>query len=255
VIEIVNRSSSVNIAILINSETMELGSGDEKSIGETTFCRSNEHNAEWDIRVVIAIFLLMIILPVLMFNIFAFSKKIQLFPLKARGPKLVLLQMIYFILLNIVPLAVEGLVSSDIDWKSGSHKYVSRSFFKALYFMIRWSVNFIYLHRTLLIYANWRIPLDSLYNKFWMIFGNELRSIIVGITDKAFLLFQALSLVALVLMSDVIVTGFSSLDIYKEGDATWYVVFNPTFFAVVECSLLMACYYALRFAAVTQTLS
>ena len=179
-IEIVNRSSSVNIAILINSETMELGVGGDTDIAETTFCRSNGHNTEWDIRVVVAIFILMLIQPVLMFNIFTFSKKIQLFPLKARGPRLVLLQMIYFMLLNIIPLAVEGMVSSEIHWNDPKHKYVSRSFLKALYFMIRWSVNLIYLHRTLLIYANWKVPMDTLYNKFWRFFGNELRSIIVG---------------------------------------------------------------------------
>lgn len=159
---------------------MNLRIGESQEYPETTFCRSNGHNEIWEVRVIIAVIVLLVLLPFLMYHTFLFSKKIQLFPLKARGPRLALLQMIYFVLINLIPLAVEGLVSAGVKWNDPNKKNVSRRFLKSLYFLTRTSVNLIYIHRTLLIYANWRVPLDKLYNKFWAIFGHEIRSIIVG---------------------------------------------------------------------------
>lgn len=161
---------------------LRIGEGQE-DIQETAFCRSSEYTESWELRLVIAILVLLAVLPFLMYQIFLFSKKIQLFPLKARGPRLALLQMIYFILLNIIPLAVEGLISIKNPWKEPNKTYQSRNFLKALYFSTRTSVNLIYIHRTLLVYANWKVPLDKLYNRFWTIFGHEVRSIIVKQTN------------------------------------------------------------------------
>lgn len=225
---------------------MNLQIGDSEDNPETTFCRSSGHKEAWETRVIITIIVLLFLLPFLMYQIFLFSKKIQLFPLKARGPRLALLQMIYFILLNLVPLAVEGLVSAGVDWKDGNKKHVARSFLKSLYFLTKTSVNFIYIHRTLLIYANWRVPIDNLYNKFWAVFGNEVRSIIVRLYDKAFLMVQAVLLVFFTSISDILVTGFSSLDIYRSTDEDWYIIFNPTMIEIFENGMLIVCFYVLR---------
>lgn len=161
---------------------MQLSAGDADT-REAAFCRSSGSRESLDARVIIAILVLLLALPSLMYSVFVFSKKIQLFPLKARGPRLVLLQMIYFVLLNMIPLIVEVLLASNITWENPSNPnktYISRRFLKAFYFLTRVSVNLIYVHRTLLIYANWKVPLDSLYNKFWTVFGNETRSLIVN---------------------------------------------------------------------------
>lgn len=152
---------------------------DYKSTAETAFCKSNGHQESWELRVLISILILMFLLPVIMYNIWSFSRKIQLFPLKARGPRLALIQMIYFVLLNLLPLAVEGLVTAEMHWDNPDKKYLSRSFIKAIFFLVRFSVYLIYVLRTLLIYANWKVPMDQLYNWFWTVFGNENRSITV----------------------------------------------------------------------------
>lgn len=225
---------------------MQLGLGDGQDVAETTFCRSSGHTESWELKVVITIAVLLFLLPFLMYHIFLFSKKIQLFPLKARGPRLAILQMIYFVLLNLIPLAVEGLVSAGVHWRDESKKYVARSFLKSLYFLTRVSVNLIYVHRTLLIYANWRVPLDKLYNRFWAVFGNETRSMIVAVADQAFLMLQSLLLIVFTALSDVLVTGFSSLDIYRESNETWYIVFNPTLVEIAENFVLIGCLYVLR---------
>lgn len=159
---------------------MNIVVGDAPDVREAAFCRSSGRQESLDIQVVIAIFVLLLALPLLMYSIFVFSKKIQLFPLKARGPRLVLLQMIYFVLLSLIPLIVEVILASNTTWDKPNRTYISRRFLKAFYFLVRVSVNMIYVHRTLLIYANWKVPLDSLYNKFWTIFGNETRSLIVN---------------------------------------------------------------------------
>jgi hypothetical protein len=150
-----------------------------KSQVETAFCKSSGHQESWELRVIISLLVLLFLMPFMMYNIWSFSKKIQLFPLKARAPRLALIQMIYFVLLNLVPLCVEGLVALDIHWEKPDKKYLSRSFLKAIYFLIRSSVMLIYVQRTLLIYANWKVPMDQLYNLFWRVFGNENRSITV----------------------------------------------------------------------------
>lgn len=221
---------------------------DEKAdVAETTFCRSEGHSEPWGLRVIITILVLLMLMPFLMYNVFLFSKKIQLFPLKARGPRLVLLQMIYFVLLNLIPLAIEGLVSSEIINWGKSDRSSLRNFLKGIYFLTRISVNLIFIHRTLLIYANWKVPLDSLYNRFWAIFGNEIRSIIVDFRDKAFLLMQGVLLIFFIAVADYLATGFSSLDIYRANNQNWYFIFNLTLIEIVENCVLLLCFYVLRY--------
>ena len=164
--------------LLIKIAIMELGE-EYKTIAETAFCKSDGHHESWELRVLISILILMFLLPVIMYNIWSFSRKIQLFPLKARGPRLALIQMIYFVMINLLPLAVEGFISADMHWDNPEKKYLTRSFLKAAFFLVRFSVNLIYIFRTLLIYANWKVSMDHLYNWFWAVFGNENRCITV----------------------------------------------------------------------------
>lgn len=216
------------------------------NVAETVFCKSNGHHESWELRVIVSMLVVILLLPFMMFNIWSFSKKIQLFPLKARAPRLALIQMIYLVLLNLVPLCVEGLIVADIHWDKPDKKYMSRSFLKAVYFLIRSSVMMIYVHRTLLIYANWKVPMEQLYNLFWRVFGNENRSIIVGQHHQAFVFMQVFLLVLFTTISDYIVTGFSSLDIYQHADQDWYIFLNPTFLEIIEGCTLLLCFYSLR---------
>lgn len=216
------------------------------NVAETVFCKSNGHSESWELRVIVSLLVVILALPFMMLNIWKFSKKIQLFPLKARAPRLALVQMIYLVLLNLIPLCVEGLVAIDIHWDQPDKKYISRSILKALYFLIRSSVMLLYVQRTLLVYANWKVPLEQLYNLFWRIFGNETRSIMVSINHQAFASIQVLLLIVFTAASDNIVTGFSSLDIYKPSKKDWYLFFNPTFVEMVEGLALLLCFYCLR---------
>lgn len=57
---------------------------------------------------------------------------------------------------------------------------------------------------------------------------------------------QVVFLIVFTIMSDIIVTGFSSLDIYRHSDQDWYILFNPTFLEIIETVTLLVCYYILR---------
>ena len=57
---------------------------------------------------------------------------------------------------------------------------------------------------------------------------------------------QAAMLVFFTSISDILVTGFSSLDIYRASDETWYIIFNPTAVEIFENCILIICYYVLR---------
>ncbi len=57
---------------------------------------------------------------------------------------------------------------------------------------------------------------------------------------------QAALLVFFTSISDILVTGFSSLDIYRSSDETWYIIFNPTVVEIFENCILIICYYILR---------
>lgn len=57
---------------------------------------------------------------------------------------------------------------------------------------------------------------------------------------------QAIFLVFFTTISDVLVTGFSSLDIYRSSDEIWYIIFNPTVVEILENCILIGCYYVLR---------
>lgn len=157
-----------------------------QGVAETVFCKSTGHQESWELRVIISLLVIMLVIPFMMYNIWSFSKKIQLFPLKARAPRLALIQMIYFVVLSLVPLCVEGLVAADVHWDKPDKKYLLRGFLKAIYFLIRSSVMLIYVQRTLLVYANWKVSMEQLYNLFWRVFGNENRSIIVGYSHSGF---------------------------------------------------------------------
>lgn len=67
-----------------------------------------------------------------------------------------------------------------------------------------------------------------------------------ALLTKFFVLIQVVLLIVFTIMSDIIVTGFSSLDIYRHSDQEWYILLNPTFLEILETTILLACYYALR---------
>lgn len=148
---------------------------------ETVICKQNYQSGNeltWQ-HIILLVVAVGTILTAL-FGVWSFSKKIQLFPLKGRAPRFVLLQMIYFILLCLIPLLVEGLIASEVNWEGDNQTYLSQVFLKALLSTVRTWVYLAYLFRTLLIYANWMVPFDKLKTRLWHIAGDELSSLLVG---------------------------------------------------------------------------
>lgn len=174
------------------------------------------------------------------FMTWKFSRKIQLFPLKGRGPRLALIQMTYFVLLNLIPVTVEVLVASGISWEDDKKSHFSQDFLKGLYFTVRISCYLIVVLRTVLVYANWKIPLEVLLAPVWRVLGQEMKIIL-------FLFAGQLALLVLsCVFADYYYTGFPSLDTYKESHQIGYKVFNLTYLAIAENALLLGCYYVLR---------
>lgn len=64
---------------------------------------------------------------------------------------------------------------------------------------------------------------------------------------QAFIFIQVFCLVIFTIASDCIVTGFSSLDIYRHADQDWYILLNPTFLEIFEGIVLLICFYVLRY--------
>ena len=78
-----------------------------------------------------------------------FSSKIQLFPLKGRAPRFVVIQLVYFIMLNFIPLLTEIFLRIGVNWKKESTAGVplTREFLKSFYSTMRLSCYLIYIHR------------------------------------------------------------------------------------------------------------
>lgn len=153
---------------------------------DTVICKQNYQNHSeitWE-HIILLVLSVGFILAALV-GVWAFSKKIQLFPLKGRAPRFALLQMIYFILLCFIPLLVEGLVASEVNWEGQTQTYLSQVFLKALLSTVRTWVYLAYLFRTLIIYANWRVPFEKLKSQFWKVAGDELSSLLVGDYTKS----------------------------------------------------------------------
>lgn len=117
-----------------------------KIVAETAICQSN-YDGDRNVLIVL-LYIVAIALVILgMFAAWMFSKKTQLFPLKGRAPRFAIIQMFYFILLNLIPLFVEGLIGLQINWNedSGENKrYITRDFLKSMYFLLRFWCYLIY---------------------------------------------------------------------------------------------------------------
>lgn len=148
-------------------------------VAETVICRSAyDSDLNWPHLFLLCLAVALILAA--LFGIWKFSKKVQLFPLKGRAPRFVLVQMIYFLLLCIIPLLVEGLIASEVNWTGKTTVYLSQVFLKALYATVRTWAYLAYIFRTLVIYANWRVSFDKLKSSVWKVLGNELNSLMVG---------------------------------------------------------------------------
>lgn len=153
---------------------------------ETVICQQNyQTELTWQ-HVLLLVVSVSFILAALV-GLWSFSKKTQLFPLKGRAPRFALLQMIYFVLLCLIPLLVEGLIASQVNWEGENQTYLSQVFLKALLSTVRTWAYLAYLFRTLVIYANWKVPFDKLKNQFWRVAGDELSSLlVVYVTNEDF---------------------------------------------------------------------
>lgn len=169
-----------------------------------------------------------------------FSRKIQLFPIKGRGPRLAMVQMVYFLLLNLIPVTIELLATAGINWDDDRKVHLSQDFLKGLYFTVRVSCYLIYALRTILVYANWKVPMDALLRPFWQIFGQEMKIIVL------FFGCQLLLLIWACVFSDYYYTGFPSLDTFKDSNRLGYVLVNLTWLEIFESLTLLACFYVLR---------
>jgi hypothetical protein len=125
-----------------------LGAGDLNQ-AQTMICSSNYDQN----RTVFVAFLFVLVAAVLVATfafILIYSKKIQLFPLKGRAPRLSLIQMIYFVLLNFIPFFIEFLMILGVRWEDDSNPqkhFLAKDFLKALFTLIRVSCNLLYVQR------------------------------------------------------------------------------------------------------------
>lgn len=152
----------------------------EEYIGGTVLCATEEaKGAGFMFRVLLTGVVVLLALPAMMLNIWNYSRKIQHFPIKGRAPRLLRIQLINFLILSIAPLVAEVLILSGVKWEDPLETYISRSLVKGIYLLARTSIYLIYILRTLLIYANWKVPMDHLDSRFWRVFGREGNSILV----------------------------------------------------------------------------
>ncbi len=205
----------------------------------TIFCQ-RDYEKPW--MLVFTTFLVTCIMIAVTMITWRFSRKIQLFPIKGRGPRLAMIQMIYFLLLNLIPVIIEVLSTAGITWDDDRKVHLSQDFLKGLYFTIRTGCYMIYALRTVLIYANWKIPMENLLRPLWQIFGNEMKIIVM------FFGLQLLLLIWACYFSDYFYTGYPSLDTFKESNQIGYVLVNLTWIEVIENLTLMTCFYMLRYA-------
>jgi hypothetical protein len=141
VIVIVKRSSSVNIKIIIRQ--MEAG----QKAGTIICSDELPHMKDWHVWTLLTAAFL-VLLVALRF-VWSFSKKTQLFPLKGRAPRFVVIQLIYFFMMNFVPLITEVFLKVGVSWEKERADDIpmTRQFLKSIYFLFRMWCYLIYVHR------------------------------------------------------------------------------------------------------------
>lgn len=155
----------------------------ETLVAEAVVCRQDFANSSYTLIVILNLLVLAIILGLVAATL-SFSKKIQLFPLKGRAPRLAILQMMSLIMLSALPLIVEGLVALEA-WPDPQDRRpsLSKNVVKAFYALCRANVYGLYGARGLIIYANWKVKFEKLRSGFWSVFGNEMNLMIVNFVD------------------------------------------------------------------------
>ena len=148
--------------------------------------------------------------------------------------------MIYFVALNLIPITTEVVLSSGMSWKDDKEVHLSQDLLKGFYFTIRVGCYSVYMLRTLIIYANWKVPMESLLTPYWRLFGHEMKLIVLFFTS------QLVILILSIILSGHYYTGFVSLDTFNHDNVVGYVIFNLTFIEIIENSSLLGCYYLLR---------
>lgn len=86
-----------------------------------------------------------------------FVKRMSLFPIKERAPKLTLVQGIMFFMIVFIPYVSDFWVDSWSNIKSSEEIPWSRKILKSLYLSVRLFCYFIFGVRTIIIYSNWKL--------------------------------------------------------------------------------------------------
>ena len=86
-----------------------------------------------------------------------FIKRMALFPIKERAPKLALLQGILFLMIVVIPYLSDFWVNSWAKADLADQIPMSRKFFKSFYLSMRLFCYFIFGIRTVIIYSNWKL--------------------------------------------------------------------------------------------------
>lgn|SRR3990167_1944592 len=128
-------------------------SGDSKSSPDasTIICYSNHY--EGRTFVVTALMILAIVVQLgVVYVTWSVNRKTALFPLKGRAPRLMVIQLIYYLILGILPIIVEFLEIVNVDWgktqdTTDTKQYATRRFLKTLIFLARFWVVLIYAFR------------------------------------------------------------------------------------------------------------
>lgn len=127
------------------------GGGATTPDASTIICYTNHY--EGRVFVVTLLMILAIIIQIgVIYMTWSVNRKTALFPLKGRAPRLVIIQLIYYLILGILPIIVEFLEIVRVDWgktenNNQEKQYATRKFLKTLIFLARLWIIFIYAFR------------------------------------------------------------------------------------------------------------
>ena len=120
------------------SQPYKLGEGVPQSI----ICETAYKNSS-NLYLIMAHAIIIVVLITLLVWMIQFIRRMSLFPVKERAPKLALLQSIMFFLIIVTTYSAEFLIP---QWKSASNTEIpySRRIFKGIYFSLRFFCYFIF---------------------------------------------------------------------------------------------------------------
>jgi|JFJP01.1.fsa_nt_gi chromate transport protein ChrA len=119
----------------------------EPKVGTIICSHELQNMKDWHVWTLLAA--ACVVLAVVLRFVWSFSRKTQLFPLKGRAPRFVVIQLIYFFMMNFIPVLTEVFLMVGVSWDKDSTDDIpmTRQFLKSIYFLFRMWCYLIYVHR------------------------------------------------------------------------------------------------------------